>query len=62
MDEAVVPAGPKGETSLSRAWNRCKSGTPPGPTLGTGGAARSAAPPERAAPKPWGRRLPPILC
>eukprot|EP00969_Alexandrium_andersonii_P142278 6290210-Alexandrium_andersonii.AAC.1 len=36
---------PRGETSLSRARNRRKRGSPPVAALSAGGAARSAAPP-----------------
>eukprot|EP00969_Alexandrium_andersonii_P334650 14789196-Alexandrium_andersonii.AAC.1 len=38
MDEAAVPAAPQGETSLPRAWNQRKTGTPSVAALGAGDA------------------------
>eukprot|EP00969_Alexandrium_andersonii_P334051 14761855-Alexandrium_andersonii.AAC.1 len=53
------PTGPQREMPLSRARNRQKSATLLATALRVGGATRIAVP-LRAAPKPKGRRLPPI--
>eukprot|EP00969_Alexandrium_andersonii_P148142 6549314-Alexandrium_andersonii.AAC.1 len=57
MEVAAAPAGQQGEAP--RARNRWKSATL-SLQLWAQGAPREAQRPRRAAPKPWGRRLPPI--